>query len=81
MFFSFQTESESNNFITYLKSNFARFCLSIYKNNSQLDRGELEIIPWLDFTQEWTDEKLYREFDLTENEIKFIEKHIPKYYD
>jgi hypothetical protein len=80
MFFSFETEIESNNFILYLKSNFCRFCLSIYKNNSQLDRGELGIIPWLDFTQEWTDEKLYKEFDLTKEEIKFIEKNIPKYY-
>jgi hypothetical protein len=80
MFFSFRTEKEANNFLIYIKSNFCRFCLSIYKNNSQLDRGELEIVPWLDFTQEWTDEKLYKEFDLTEDEIEFIEKHIPNYY-
>jgi dTDP-glucose pyrophosphorylase len=50
------------------------------KNLKPSRRGELEIIPWLDFTQEWTDEKLYKEFNLTEEEIKFIEKHIPKYY-
>jgi hypothetical protein len=80
MFFSFYTENEANNFLKYLKSDFARFCLSIYKSNSQLDRGELGIIPWLDFTQEWIDEKLYKHFDLTEEEIKFIEKNIPKYY-
>lgn len=80
MFFSFMTNDEAYNFIKYLKTNFCRFCLSIYKNNSQLDRGELSSIPWLDFTQEWTDEKLYKEFDLTEEEIKFIERHIPKYY-
>jgi hypothetical protein len=80
MFFSFSDSTEANNFLNYLKSDFARFCLSIYKSNSQLDRGELEIVPWLDFTQEWTDEKLYKYFDLTEDEIKFIEKNIPKYY-
>jgi len=80
MFFSFKNEREANNFLKYIKTNFCRFCLSIYKNNSQLDRGELAIIPWLDFTQEWTDEKLYKEFGFTEEEIKFIEKNIPKYY-
>jgi len=80
IFYSFDNNLKAKNFLDYLKSDFSRFCLSIYKNNSQLDRGELEIIPWLDFTQEWTDEKLYKEFDLTDEEIKFINKHIPKYY-
>ena len=80
MFFTFNTKIEGENFIKYLKSDFCRFCLSIYKNNSQLDRGELAIIPWLDFSQEWTDEKLYKHFDISEEEIQFIEKHIPKYY-
>jgi hypothetical protein len=78
--FTFSTEEYANNFLLYLKTNFARFCMSIYKNNQNQHRGELSIIPWLDFTQEWTDEKLYKEFDLTEEEIKFIEKNIPKYY-
>jgi site-specific DNA-methyltransferase (adenine-specific) len=80
MFFSFKTENESNNFINYLRSRVCRFALSIYKNNSQLDRGEMGLIPYLDFTQEWTDEKLYQEFNLTEEEINFINTHIPKYY-
>jgi hypothetical protein len=80
MFFSFKTKNEANNLINYLKSNFTRFCLSIYKNNSQLDRGELELIPWLDFSREWTDEDLIKEFELTSEEVEFINKHIPKYY-
>jgi hypothetical protein len=77
---SFINESDANNFIAYLKTRFVRFCLSILKNNKNVYCGEMSLIPWLDFTQEWTDEKLYRHFDLTEEEIKFIEKNIPKYY-
>lgn len=80
IYFSFKTKSEAENFLKYLKIDFCRFSLSIYKNNSQLDRGELESIPWLDFKQDWTDEKLYEEFNLTEEEINFIKKNIPKYY-
>lgn len=80
MFFKFSNEIESNNFLKYLKTNFVRFCLAINKNNSQLECGELQMVPWMDFTQEWTDEKLYKEFDITEDEILFIEKNIPKYY-
>ena len=77
---SFITIEEANNLISYVKTNFARFCLSLNKNNQNLYCGEMEMIPWLDFTKEWTDENLYKYFDLTEEEIKFIEKNIPKYY-
>ena len=78
--FGFDTLDECNNFVSYLKSNFARFCVSIYKTAQTFHGGELEIVPYLDFTQEWTDEKLYKEFNLTQEEINFINTHIPKYY-
>ena len=81
MFFKFQKEILAKNFLDFLKTNFCRFCLSIYKNNSQLECGEMSMIPWLDFTQEWTEDKLYKFFNLNEEEIKFIEKNIPKYYE
>jgi hypothetical protein len=80
MFFSFTTQLEAENFLSYIKTDFCRFCLSIYKNNSQLDRGELGIIPWLDFRNKWGDKELECEFNLTHDEIKFIKKSIPKYY-
>lgn len=78
--FGFDTMNEATNFFNYIKTNFVRFCLSIYKQNQHNDTGELKIVPYLDFTQEWTDEKLYKEFNLTEEEINFINTHIPKYY-
>ena len=80
MFFSFEKYNDANNFIEYLKTKFCRFCLSIYKNNSQLDRGELEIIPWLDFSKKWGDTELVKEFNLSQEEINFIDRFIPNYY-
>jgi hypothetical protein len=77
--FGFQTEQEAQNFINYLKTNFARRALSLYKINSQLSTGELKAVPWLDFTQEWSDEKLAKEFELTQEEIDFVNE-IPQYY-
>ena len=79
--FYFDTEMECNNFLNYLKTNFSRFCLSAYKNNQNLHRGELEIIPWLDFKEEWNDEKLIKEFCISKEEVEFIDNIIPKYYD
>ena len=33
----------------------------------------LTFVPMQDFTQEWTDEKLYKKYGLTQEEIDFIE--------
>ena len=81
MFFKFSVESEANNFLNYLKTDFVRFCLSIYKNNSQLECGEMEMIPYLDYTKEWNDENLGILFNLTESEKNFIKSNIEKYYN
>jgi hypothetical protein len=80
LFFSFPSKIEAENFIEYLKSNFSRFCLAMYKNNQNTDRKEMSIIPWLDFTEKWTDDKLNNLFNLSEKQIEFINKFIPKYY-
>lgn len=81
VYFGFDSEINANNFIAYLKTNFARFCLALVKSGSQLICGELVLVPYLDFSQEWTDEKLKQKFCITEKEWNFIESVIPKYYD
>ena len=79
--FSFDTELERDNFIGYCKTDFARFCLSLYKNGPNLlTGGGLENIPWLDFTQEWDDQKLYEFFDVNEETQEYIENFLPDYY-
>jgi len=78
--FSFDTEEERDNFIKYIKTDFARFCLSFYKNNPALHRGELAIIPWLDFTKEWTDKELYEKFNVSEELQNYITTFLPDYH-
>jgi hypothetical protein len=56
-------------------------CLALSKTNTTLFNGELKSIPWLDFTQEWTDEKLYSRFNITEEEQSFIKEIIKPYYE
>ena len=80
MFFSFTSKLEAENFLTFLKTDFCRFCLSILKNNSQLDRGELALIPWIDFSNVCSDDILIEKFKLNNDEVSFIRKNIPKYY-
>lgn len=80
IFFTFETEKEAKNFIKYIKTDFCRFALSIYKNNSQLDRGELKSIPWLNFKEDIIESKIYSYFNIKIDEINFIKSKIPNYY-
>jgi hypothetical protein len=77
--FGFKTLFEAENFLKYLKSNFVRRILSLSKINQHILRGELKLIPWLNFNEEWTDEKLFKYFNLSKVEIDFINE-MPKYY-
>jgi hypothetical protein len=76
----FNSDDERTNFINYLKTDFARFCLSIYKIRKDYDAGELELIPWLDFTEEWNDDKLFKFFDISIEQQTYIRKFLPDYY-
>ena len=78
--FGFQTEVERDNFLSYLNTDFARFCLALYKIGQHLENGELEIIPWLDFTQTWDDDKLFSHFDIDQPTQDYIRSFLPDYY-
>ena len=79
--FEFNTELERDNFISYLKTDFARFCLAIYKNGQNLSLGELSLIPMLDFTQEWDDKKLYKHFNIDKKTQEYITNFLPDYHN
>jgi hypothetical protein len=81
IWFEFETETEAKNFIAYCKTNFFRACISFTKTNQNIAQNELSFIPAMDFTQEWTNEKLYAHFNITEEEQAFIKEVIPPYYD
>lgn len=81
VWWEFNSEIEAKNFISYCKTNFARVCLSLTKNDCSINGIGMSKVPWIDFTQEWTDEKLYAHFNITEEEQAFIKEVIPPYYD
>ena len=65
----------------YFKTKFVRFSISIYKLNQNLHRGELMAVPYMDFSKEWTDEKLFDYFELTQEERDFINTYIQNWYE
>ena len=71
----FDTENEAQNFYTFTKTKFVRY---IYLNEGT---GTLnpqpKFLPWLgDYTHPWTDEMLYKYFNLSDDEIRIIESEI-----
>jgi len=78
--FGFKTSRERDNFLSYLCTDFARFCLSLLKNKLDVDCGEMTVIPWLDFTQTWDDEKLFAHFGINQETQDYIRSFLPDYY-
>lgn len=79
--FEFDTELELNNFINYLQTDFARFCFALYKNNNNTSVGEMELIPWLDFTEEWDDDKLFKKFEVSQELQDYIREFLPDFHE
>ena len=73
---SFENQTESENMIKYIKTKFFRFLVSLRKNTQNTTRDTYSFVPVLPMTEEWTDEKLYKKYNLTQKEISYIEESI-----
>ena len=67
---------EASNVKKYLKTKFARFLLLQALTSMNITKDKFSFVPLLDFTMEWTDEKLYAKYGLNDDEINFIESMI-----
>lgn len=70
------TLEQSKNLVSYIKTRFFRFMMSLVKNNQNISKACYQFVPLQDFSESWTDEKLYKKYGLTEDEIAFIESMI-----
>jgi len=73
---TFENLIQANNFISYVSTKFFRFLVSLIKNTQNAAKGVYQFVPLQDFSEPWTDEKLYKKYGLTEEEIAFIESMI-----
>ena len=70
------TKTEAENLAQYLQTKFARFMHSQAKSSQDSTSKTFRFVPLLDFQHLWTDEELYRKYDLNEDEIALIEMMI-----
>ena len=60
--------------MSYLKTKICSFLLlSLRQLHIMITSGAFMFVPVQNFAEEWTDEKLYKKYELTEDEIAFIE--------
>ncbi len=72
----FETEEEATNCLIYMKTLFFRFMLSMVVSTQGLSASSFSLVPYLDFHESWTDEKLYAKYGITPEEQAYIESLI-----
>lgn len=60
----------------YLSTKFARFMHSLAKSSQDATSKTFQFVPLQDFSEPWTDEKLYKKYNLSDEEISYIESLI-----
>jgi site-specific DNA-methyltransferase (adenine-specific) len=66
-------EKEARNINSYMITKFFRFLVLLKKNTQNASQKVYSFVPMQDFSEPWTDEKLYKKYGLTKDEIAFIE--------
>jgi len=76
---SFTNKKEAENFLSFLRTNFARFLLGLRKPTQHTKRETFAWVPLLNTKQLWTDEKLFEYFNISPEEQKYIIKQVEKW--
>lgn len=73
---AYDTEEEARNCFSYVVTRFFRFLIAVRSSAQDLARSAYQFVPLQDFSTPWTDQKLSKKYDLTDDEISYIEKLI-----
>jgi hypothetical protein len=76
LYMKFNSENEANNFISYLKTRLFRIMVSAMKITQHAQTSVYHFVPMQDFTHPWTDKDLYEKYDLSPDEVKYVESMI-----
>lgn len=60
----------------YLRTKFARFLIWLTLSSMHIAQANFQFVPLQNFSELWTDEKLFKRYGLTKDEIAFIESNI-----
>jgi len=67
---------QCHNLCTYVSTRFFRFLVLLMKSTQDAASRVYSFVPMQNFDEEWTDEKLYSKYNLSDSEIKFIDSMV-----
>ncbi|HRU54459.1 MAG TPA: restriction endonuclease, partial [Candidatus Sumerlaeia bacterium] len=70
------SKKEAKNIISYICTRLFRFLVLLNKPTQHATSKVYSLVPIQDFSESWTDEKLYKKYKLTKAEIAFIESMV-----
>ncbi|WP_439328501.1 Eco57I restriction-modification methylase domain-containing protein [Lonepinella sp. BR2357] len=76
VFGPFENKEICENVMSYINTRFLHFMLTLKKNTQHTTKKAYELVPMQDFTKPWTDAELYQKYQLTQDEIAYIESMI-----
>ena len=71
-----ESQRTAKNILHYLTTKFVRFLLLQSISSINITKNKFRFVPLQDFSKSWTDEELYKKYNLTDEEINFIESMI-----
>jgi site-specific DNA-methyltransferase (adenine-specific) len=72
----FDTRKEAENYAHYLATKFVRFLVLQRKSTQHVTPDRFKFVPSVDMKKRWTDDGLYAHFQLSEEEIAYVEASI-----
>ena len=72
----FKTEKEAENCLSYFNTKFFHFLVSIVKITQAAAKHVYRLVPLQDFSKAWTDAELYEKYNLSKEDIDYIENSI-----
>jgi site-specific DNA-methyltransferase (adenine-specific) len=76
LFFSVGSENAAKSVRSYMQTRFFRFLVSLRKITQHATRSTYTWVPKQPWNRSWTDEALYKKYNLTPDDIAFIESRI-----
>ena len=70
---AFDSKEEATNYMDYLKTQFVRFLILQIAMTQQLSKASFAFVPCQDFTGKWTDKQLFEKYDLSSEEVNYIQ--------
>ena len=72
----FESETEAQNAMSYVSTKFFRFLVMLKKSSQHAAASTYSFVPLQDFSKAWTDEDLYAKYEISNEEIDFIDSMI-----